>query len=96
MPVRPIYMTSGPSRSITLGKQNVRLEHAPKWKLVFGKGHSGEVVRALAWAGPKHIEESLEMLAAKVPRAEFEEIVGNGNLLPSWMVQPIARLITHA
>src|ERR1700722_14885976 len=48
VPVQAVYLTSGPSRKITLGRQSVRLMHAPKWHFVLGKEHAGEIVRALA------------------------------------------------
>src|SRR5205807_6262507 len=50
VPVRSIYFTSGRSRKLNLGKQQVELKHAPGWQL--DSGIEGEVVRALVWAGP--------------------------------------------
>ena len=33
VPVRSVYLTSGRSRTMTLGKQLVELRHAPRWQL---------------------------------------------------------------
>jgi hypothetical protein len=96
VPVQTVYLTSGPSRKMTLGKQSVRLVHAPKWQFVLGKEHAGEVVRALAWAGRGNIRQTLNTIAQKVPHSELEQITRNGSSLPSWIVQPVAQLTVHA
>jgi Family of unknown function (DUF6088) len=94
VPVRPIYLTSGRSRKLTLGKLNVELKHAPNWQL--GPGIEGEVVRALVWAGPSKVNETLTTLSRKVPHAEIERVVQNGSRLPLWMVQPMSRQKQYA
>src|SRR6266568_7636728 len=48
VPVREIYLTSGRSRSLTLGSQVVELRHAPAWQLTHPGRASGDAIRALA------------------------------------------------
>jgi hypothetical protein len=93
VPVRPIYLTSGRSRKLTLGKLNVELRHAPTWQL--SGGHEGEVVRALIWAGPDKVKETLASLSYKVSHSELEHIVQNGSNLPSWMIQSMSQQIQY-
>jgi hypothetical protein len=94
VPVRSIYFTSGRSRKLNLGKQQLELKHAPGWQL--GSGIEGEVVRALVWAGPSKIHETLRTLSKKVPSTELERVVQHGSRLPVWMVEPLSRQTHHA
>ena len=48
VPMRAVYLTSGPNRRLKLGAQVVELRHAPIWQLIFPGRAAGEVVRALA------------------------------------------------
>ncbi len=52
VPVRSVYLTSGRSRTMTLGKQLVELRHAPRWQLALADRPAGQAVRALAWPRP--------------------------------------------
>ena len=49
VPVRPVYLTSGPNRRLRLCAQTVHLRHAPRWQLVAPHRPAGNIVRALAW-----------------------------------------------
>lgn len=52
VPVRLLYLTSGPSRRLTLGSQTIELRHAPRWQLALAGRPAGEALRTLAWFGP--------------------------------------------
>ena len=67
VPMRAVYLTSGRSRRLKLGAQNVELRHAPVWQLIFPGRAAGDVVRALAWLGPEKAREALRTLRAKLP-----------------------------
>src|SRR5207248_88904 len=60
IPVRSVYLTSGRSRTMSLGKQVVELRHAPRWQLALANRPAGEAVRALAWLGPEKAEVALK------------------------------------
>jgi hypothetical protein len=51
----------------------------------FDKGPAGEIVRALAWAGPERVNMALKEIEAKVPQSEFQRISQQISLLPLWM-----------
>jgi len=85
VPTRTVYLTSGRSRKITLGKQIIHLQHAPAWQLTLAKEPAGEIVRALAWAGPERVNMALKEIEGKVPRSEFQRIFQQISLLPLWM-----------
>ena len=51
VPVRAIVLTSGPSRKLRLGLQEVDFKHDAPWQLLMGKRPAGMGIRALAWLG---------------------------------------------
>jgi len=91
VPTRTVYLTSGRSRKITLGKQVVHLQHAPAWQLTLAKEPAGEIVRALAWAGPEKVNVALKEIEAKVPQSEFQRISQQICLLPLWLATALSR-----
>lgn len=90
VPTRVAYLTSGPTRSLKLGGQEVELKHAPNWQMIKIGRSAGDAVRALAWLGPEHAKEALTTLKRKMPRAEFEELVATRSLLPGWLAERVS------
>ena len=95
VPMRTIYLTSGPSRRLTLGAQVVELRHAPIWQLVFPGKTAGDVVRALAWLGPEKAGEAVQKLRSKLPASELKEVTSARLRLPTWMAQEVSALVAH-
>ncbi|WP_200197278.1 DUF6088 family protein [Halorhodospira abdelmalekii] len=62
VPTREVYLTSGRSRKLKLGRSEVLVKHAPRWMLALGTGPAGSAVRALAWMGPTQVSRSLVSL----------------------------------
>jgi hypothetical protein len=91
VPVRAVYLTSGRSRTLQLGKQVVELRHAPRWQLALSDRPAGQAVRALAWLGPSHAETALRSLRKKLPPGAFRELVGAASWLPTWLAQSIGK-----
>lgn len=96
VPVRTVYMTSGRTRKLTLGKQVIELQHTPSWQLAFAKEPAGEIVRALAWAGPERVEEVLKEIENKVPRADLQKVNRHISLFPGWLATALSRSATYA
>jgi hypothetical protein len=90
VPVRPVYLTSGRSRKIHLGRQVVELKHAPKWQLNVPAGAAGEAVRALAWLGPKHAPQAAATLKRRLPLTQRKAIVSSRSRMPSWMAETVS------
>ena len=91
VPVRSMFLTSGRSRTMKLGKQVVELRHAPRWQLTLANHQAGEAVRALAWLGPEKADSALETLKRKLPPSTFSELVGAAPQLPTWMAQSVGK-----
>jgi Family of unknown function (DUF6088) len=95
VPMRAVYLTSGPSRRLQLGAQTVELRHAPVWQLILPGRAAGDLVRALAWLGPEKAGKALKALHAKLPPAEFMEMVSARARLPTWMAREVSALVSH-
>jgi hypothetical protein len=91
VPIRSVYLTSGRSRTMSLGKLVIELRHAPRWQLTLANRPAGEAVRALAWLGPEKAEEALNMLKRKMPAGAFGELVAVAPQLPTWLAQSVGK-----
>ncbi|MDT8261728.1 DUF6088 family protein [Roseomonas sp. DSM 102946] len=91
VPVRSVYLTSGRSRTMSLGKQIVELRHAPRWQLALANRPAGEAVRALAWLGPDKAEAALQALKRKLPSTTFQELVAVAPQLPTWLARSVGK-----
>lgn len=94
VPVKPVFLTSGHTRTLNLGKQVVELRHAPKWQLSLPNRTAGAAIRALAWLGPEHAQPALKQLKRKLPPATWREVVAVAPRLPTWLAQML-RQETH-
>lgn len=89
VPIREVYLTSGRTRKLKLGRAEITVKHAPRWMLALGSGQAGAAVRALAWMGPGHVHESLAALRRTLPPSEWQTLTAARAALPSWMAQAI-------
>lgn len=91
VPVRSVYLTSGRSRTMTLGKQSVELCHAPRWQLALADRPSGQALRALAWLGPEKAEAALRTIKRQLPPTAFGELVAAAPQFPTWLAQSVGK-----
>jgi len=89
VPIREVYLTSGRTRKLKLGRSEVLIKHAPRWMLALGTRPAGAAVRALAWIGPTHAGKSLALLRRILPLPEWQALISARATLPSWMAQAI-------
>jgi hypothetical protein len=92
VPARTVYLTSGRSRKLQLGRQEVELKHAPRWQLALAGQPAGEAVRALAWLGPAKAEAALRKLKHKLPKAAFQEMASVTPMLPNWLARSVGSI----
>ena len=92
VPIRSVYLTSGRTRQLTVGKRAVELRHAPCWQLALPHGAAGQAVRALAWLGPEKVEAALAELKRKLPPAVFNELVAVAPQLPTWLASSVGQI----
>jgi Family of unknown function (DUF6088) len=96
VPTKLVYLTSGKSRLLKLGKQGVELKHAPQW-LLLPRRPAGDAVRAVFWIGRHGASEALKTLQRKLPSSTLEELIALRPALPAWMSKSISEtLLPHA
>ncbi len=96
VPVRSVYLTSGPSRTLRLGRQSVEMRHAPAWQLVLAGRPAGEILRALAWLGPTKAEGALLTLRRTLPASDLQALAKAAPRLPTWLAQQVSQSFAHA
>lgn len=91
VPVQMVYWTSGRSRKLNLGKLVLHLEHVASWQLALSKEPAGEIVRALAWAGPEQVHTVLKEIEGKVPRTDVIKVAQYASRFPRWLADALNR-----
>ena len=92
VPVKRVFLTSGRSRILKLGRQEIELRHAPPWQLVLGNRKAGEAVRALAWVGRERAGLAAEEIRRSLTAEERRELRSVSAQMPGWLVGPVSRL----
>jgi uncharacterized protein DUF6088 len=96
VPVRTVYLTSGPSRRLNFGAQTVELQHAPRWQLSLPGRPAGDAIRALAWLGKGQSRGITRKLGKALSAETLKELSGARGRVPTWMAQQISTLVEHA
>jgi len=61
-----------------------------RWQLTNAGRPSGEVVRALAWAGRPQAHEFLARIKRELPEEARKELVASRGALPEWLARTIS------
>ena len=93
VPVRQVYLTSGPSRTLRIGEQVIELQHAPSWQLALPERQAGAAIRALAWLGQKHSGKAVRELRRRLPESERRAIASVSGRLPTWAAKRVSALV---
>ena len=93
VPVRSIYLTSGPNRNLTLGRVTVELRHAPRWQLAAPQRLAGDVIRAMSWLGPNEVTANLKVIGQKLSPEDFRELAASRAVMPAWLAEPVSAMV---
>ena len=96
VPVRMVYLTSGPGRKLWIYGQPIVLRHAPRWQLVAPNRLAGTIVRALEWLGPLEVNDGLNQLAPRISAEDLADLASVRAVLPAWLAEPISRVVAYA
>jgi hypothetical protein len=91
VPIREAYLTTGRTRKLQLGRVEVIVKQAPRWMFVLGSQPAGAAIRAMAWLGREHAQESVQKLHRSLPPAEWQALTSHRARLPAWMAEAIGR-----
>jgi hypothetical protein len=95
VPVRAVFLTSGPTRRLNVGAQTVELRHAPLWQLSLAGRPAGDAIRALAWLGRGQSGAMASKLGKALSAQTLKELSAARGRLPTWMAQQISTLVEH-
>ncbi len=92
VPVQAVYLTSGRSRKVKIGKQSVCLKETHR-KFLELAGQAGEIVRALRYLGKDGItKEQIQFLSKTIAPQEKKALAQSQLHLPNWMSNIIKEL----
>jgi hypothetical protein len=95
IPVQSVYLTSGPNRRLYFYRLLVRFRHAPRWQLVAPNRRAGDVIRALAWLGPREVEDGLAAVVPHLSTDDLVELAAARAIIPAWMAAPLSAVIAN-
>lgn len=86
VPAKAIFLTDGPSRSVTVGPQTIQLRHTTPRNMASAGQLSGLLIQAFRELGKEHITpERISMLKKTLPLEKRKAIVKDIKLAPAWM-----------
>lgn len=90
VPVKRVLLTSGRSRTLTLGRERVELRRAPPWQLVLAGRRAGDAIRALAWLGRDKAGTATEEVRQRLSEDERRELGKVSAQMPGWLAGPVS------
>lgn len=96
VPVKPVYLTSGRSRRLKVGKLEIELRHASPRALKLGQGTVPEAIRALEWLGPRHGSAQLPKLVGRLQASQKQELLRARAAMPTWLAAEVSKAIGRA
>lgn len=92
VPAMTEYLTSGPTRAVTLGKRVVTVRHASPKVLVAPGSKAGTVVQALRYLGPDQAAQAADRLAPSLGDADRRTLGRAAQNAVGWMRPVLSRL----
>ncbi len=94
VPVRPVFYTTGRTRTFYIGKTPVRLQHVSPRKLVHPGTKIGMSISALWYLGKEQVtNEVFDAIRARLSQEEFEVLKSVAPQMPSWMANALHRYV---
>jgi hypothetical protein len=92
VPVRPIFLTSGPSRRIQLGGLEICLKHVCSRKLVLAGRPAGLALSALWYLGKNEVTPKvIGKIQRNLPEEEFAALESATTAMPAWMREAFSK-----
>lgn len=85
-PVKPIFLTNGRSRTLSIGNIKIKLKKVSQRKLILAGTLAGIAISALWYLTKEEISvETIERIEHELPPEEFKKLVEVKASLPSWV-----------
>lgn len=93
--MKPVYLTSGPSRKVRIGKLEVELRHACSRKLALAGTRAGQAMLALLNRGKDGVGEAeIELVRKQLTPEEFGTLASAHGALPGWLAAKLNSSVT--
>jgi hypothetical protein len=93
VPAQNVYLTDGRSKTVTVGKQVIRLKHAASSKMVFANSPKATVMQALRSVGRDNVgDDIVKQIARAVPQNMKADLTRLSPAAPDW-TRPIMKRI---
>lgn len=90
VPAQPVFYTTGSSRTVKLGKLQVRLQHVAARKLALSGRPAGQALTALWYLGRSQVTPAtFKRIEAKLAHDEFLALRNAKSSMPAWMVESL-------
>lgn len=96
VPVKQVYLTSGPDRVLALGELKVTLRRASHWQLTSPGRPAGDAVRAMSWIGRTEAREALEKIGKRLSSEDLSELARKRAVMPDWMAETVSEMVAGA
>ncbi|MGD0747940.1 MAG: DUF6088 family protein [Acidimicrobiales bacterium] len=85
-PLSPVFLTSGPSRTVNLGELTLQLKHARPKEMALAGRPAGTALRALRYLGPGHVTpQVIARVRSALSAGEFEVLREETGAMPAWL-----------
>lgn len=86
VPVRLVFLTDGPARRVTIGKQEIVLKKTIPRNMATAGRPSGLVIQALRWLGKRHIDDKMiARLRRNLKPEDKATLLQDVHLAPAWI-----------
>jgi len=94
VPARAVYLTDGPSKTVRIGRQEVRLKHVPSTRMVGAGTKAGMVIEALRHLGRDVDPQTIRRLGSQLSPQDKKTLSDSLYAAPGW-VRPILERIAR-
>lgn len=97
VPVRLVFLTDGPSRRVTIGKQEIVLKQTTPRNMATAGRISGTVIQSLRWLGRQHVDDTvIAKLRRNLKPQDKTTLLQDASLAPAWIGAIFHRLAKDA
>jgi hypothetical protein len=92
VPTQSVFVTSGPSKRIRVGRMEIRLQHVCQRKLTLAGRPAGLALAAMWYLGKAEVTPTVvEKIRRKLGSSEFQVLKSATSSMPAWMSDAVFR-----
>ena len=96
VPSKPTYMTDGPTRTKTIGRQVIRFRNASSKTLIGAGQKSGAVFQALRYIGKDRVDDQVIAKLARLLDDKDRALLSKQSIyVPAWMHPVVQQIVAH-